>query len=163
MALLLCLVLLSQVHADAPFAYTGDNSLITKPQMVLASTPDQWKEIWERHTGNKSDRSSKQIPWVSFQSHVVLCIFGGKVGQQAGYTLLEAAPVGDKLRVRYVPQYFSVGFNPRQKVDWSRTPYAFVVVSRRYTAVVLEEGIIKSKVDPPTEFRYVEELGMPER
>jgi hypothetical protein len=175
--MLLFFAAIAIAQSEIPVIWTGERSKVTRKEIFLVTTPQDWTDAWLRSLGkprrsNRIERSypfynEAGVPEVDFQSHVMVVLFAGNVAQQAGFSLLSAARTGSTLVIRYLPRSFSVaapiagrGGSPNPR-SFDRTPYAFFLVRRGCSRIRLEEGIPHDKQAPITDFRFVKELVVP--
>ena len=162
-----------------PVVWTGQWSKIKKAEISIIATQWDWMSVWMRHTGkekllkaiesNYEGRTSNirydyyneaNVPEVDFKRNFVLALIGGDVHQQAGYSLLDCYLDEKVVVVRYIPRYFSVISQPDKPNFWVRSPFGFFLLPRGAEKLRLEEGIVKDKFKPVTEFRVIKEMSI---
>ena len=161
MTLLATAFFLAQTPAVCPVAWTGISSQVAEAQTLLVETEQDWFNLWLKHTGQDASKWPMQnpVPKVDFKAYNVLVIFGGKLHQTAGYTVLSLDKAGESATFRFIPRVYGISVGPDTPKDaFLNTPYGFFLLPKNYKRVKLEEGILESKSEPVKKFKAVGEV-----
>jgi hypothetical protein len=131
---------------------SGSDSRITDRSTRLIGNADEWRQLWQKHTGkeNSKDTIQEGMPRLNFDRCIVVAIFQGKQHSNLGVVAksVEERPEAIVLRVenRWFGSRTRLGDPPPQKM----TPYGFIVLPRTTKEILLEEAVASSKQYPQT-------------
>jgi hypothetical protein len=128
---------------------TGTDSKQDKRSFARCLSKEEWRAIWHKQHG----WDNRTCPEVDFDSYMVLAIFHGKESLNTGLDIYEVLKEKDRLRVRYQPRWYQVGYiRPPTKQDLEREltrSFAFVVLPRFEKEVQIEEDVQGILGKPP--------------
>ena len=132
---------------------TGTHSQVRQETLRLITTASEWKTLWKAHRGDDPHRGyteTHQELMVDFEAHFVVAIFTGAcdwcdvktvrrgdaavVGFERCYTQTEGGPLGAGSKTPAEAE------KREEEKESAKAPYAFVVLEKPLTKVVIEEG-----------------------
>lgn len=177
--LILASALIGAQGGNAPVVWTGGHSQVTKADISLVKNEAEWIRVWMRHIGQTAklaelEKYAKEnkwelrydyyneanVPFVNFDEYAVVSIFGGKTHQNAGYDVISTNMNGNVLILRYASRPYSVIHDPQDPERFANTPFAFIMLPRKFSALRIEEGIHEAKGVPIKKFVLRKEISL---
>ena len=138
---------------------SGDDSRVTERSYHRICTMDKWAKIWQKHTGqdkviykNTDDEYDQfydplDLPMVDFEHYMVIAIFEGTSGNNAGMNVDSISEKDDEIILRFTDKpYGTAGPKGGGKTV---NAFGFFVIPRAKKPLVLEERVFKSAQKKP--------------
>jgi hypothetical protein len=133
---------------------SGTHSAIRKERTAVVTGAAEWKELWKEHRGKEYDppfTERLQELNVDFDTHYVVALFTGP----GGWCWITPRMRGGDVVIGFGGEVFSTEGRPPELTAGEKAkqeaeaPYTFVVLPKPVKAVVIEQDIRRSKLDPP--------------
>jgi hypothetical protein len=119
--------------------WTGTDSSVTKQSFSRCISVKQLGRTWDEHWGKKR---LWRPPEVDFDSHMLIAIFNGDGGQDAGISVTKVVEEKNLIKVRYRVLYYQVGFTADDELPDLRTrSFAFAVLPASGKEIIFDEDV----------------------
>lgn len=152
----------TKLHTTVVFR--GTHSQIKKEAFRLVDTEAAWKELWKRHRGEPTDRRYTEPDLdfdIDFNTQYVVAVFTGN----CDWCKVTPRRRGESVVIGFEACHYQIIGRPpfgtpidpveerarrkREKQGEAAAPYAFVVLPRPITTVVIEQDVRREIAGPP--------------
>jgi hypothetical protein len=121
------------------------DSHIKESSFSCLRSAEEWSKVWRAHKGCTPDDLCPPTPEVDFGSYMVIALFTGPYSQELGLTIDSVDDEKDIIRLRFERSVYSIAGLVKPKRTHG---YAFVVLPKSKTAIVIEERELRDRFEP---------------